>query len=62
MMTCLVNDCTGFRTPAPCCLYCSERERCPDRCHKTDNTNCGRINNDDCKGISEKNNKDPQRD
>ena len=40
MKTCLINDCTGFVAPAPCCLDCSERDVCPDRCPKTETTFC----------------------
>lgn len=37
---CLINDCTDFKSPAPCCLDCEERQRCPDRCHKKETTFC----------------------
>ena len=40
MRTCLINDCTGFQGVAPCCLDCSERDVCPDRCYKTDTIYC----------------------
>lgn len=40
MRMCLINDCTGFVGIAPCCLDCSERDVCPDRCHKTDTIYC----------------------
>lgn len=60
---CLINDCTGFVGVAPCCLDCAERQRCPDRCPRTETTFCvGVMKEDDCKGISEANNKDPERD
>lgn len=36
MRLCLINDCTGFKDIAPCCLDCDERERCPDRRQKND--------------------------
>ena len=56
---CLINDCTGFKTVAPCCMYCSEREQCPDRCQRTETIYCvGVLNDNDCKGISQKNNQD----
>lgn len=61
MRTCLINDCTGFVAPAPCCLDCPERDVCPDRCPKTETIYCVGVI-DDCKGISEKNNQDTQRD
>lgn len=63
MRMCLINDCTGFVGPAPCCLDCDQRDRCPDKCQKKETVYCvGVMNDNDCKGISEKNNKDPQRD
>ena len=40
MRTCLLNDCTGFVGVAPCCLDCSERDVCPDRCPKTETIYC----------------------
>ena len=40
MRMCLINDCTGFQGIAPCCLDCSERDRCPDRCPKTETIYC----------------------
>ena len=50
MRTCLINDCTGFVGIAPCCLDCSERDVCPDRCHKRDTTYCvGVLTNDENK-------------
>ena len=54
MMTCRINDCTGFKTVAPCCLYCSERDVCPDRCPKMDNTNCGKITENEYKNTDSK--------
>lgn len=39
MRRCVINDCTGFKTIAPCCLDCVEHD-CPDRCVKTDTTFC----------------------
>ena len=62
MKTCLINDCTGFVAPAPCCLDCSERDVCPDRCPRTETTYCVGVIENDCKGISEKNSKDKERD
>lgn len=60
---CLINDCTGFVGVAPCCIDCAERQQCPDRYQKTETTFCvGVMKEDDCKGISEANNKDPERD
>ena len=38
--TCLINDCTGFKAPAPCCLDCDQRDQCPDRCWRTETTFC----------------------
>ena len=56
---CLINDCTGFRAPAPCCLDCDQREQCPDRCQRVETIYCvGVLNDNDCKGISQKNNQD----
>lgn len=40
MKRCVLNDCTGFKTVAPCCRDCPERERCPDRCPKSDAEFC----------------------
>ena len=37
---CLINDCTGFVGVAPCCLDCAERQRCPDKCPRTETTFC----------------------
>jgi len=63
MRKCLLNDCTGFVAPAPCCLDCDDRDICPDRCHKTTTIYCvGVIEDHDCKGIPQKNNQDTQRD
>jgi hypothetical protein len=47
MKQCLINDCTGFVAPAPCCLDCDDRDICPDRCPKTTTIYCvGVIDND----------------
>ena len=62
MRTCLINDCTGFVGIAPCCLDCPEHDKCPDRCHKTDTIYCVGVLTNDCKGISQTNNQDTQRD
>ena len=62
MRKCWINDCTGFNGQAPCCLDCSEHDVCPDRCPKTETTFCVGVLENDCKGISEKNNQDPERD
>ena len=64
MRRCLINDCNcNEHDPAPCCLDCDDRAVCPDRCPRTETTFCvGVLKEDDCKGISEKNNKDPERD
>ena len=40
MRICLINDCTGFKSPAPCCLDCAERQQCPDKCPRTEMTFC----------------------
>lgn len=40
MRMCLINDCTSFQGVAPCCLDCSERDACPDRCPRTETTYC----------------------
>ena len=64
MRMCLINDCNiNSREPAMCCLDCHDRQQCPDKCPRTETTYCvGVLKEDDCKGISEKNNKDPERD
>ena len=63
MRMCLINDCTGFVGAAPCCLDCAERQQCPDKCQRAATTYCvGVMKEDDCKGIFEANNKDPERD
>lgn len=36
MRKCVLNDCTGFKSVAPCCFECEEKDRCPDRCWKVD--------------------------
>ena len=61
MRQCLINDCTSFVAPAPCCLDCPDRSECPDRCYKRDTIYCVGVI-DDCKGISQTNNQDTQRD
>lgn len=40
MRRCVLNDCTDFRSVAPCCLDCPNSARCPDRCGKKDTTYC----------------------
>ena len=41
MRQCVINDCNcNNPDPAPCCLDCSERDVCPDRCPKTETTYC----------------------
>lgn len=62
MRTCLINDCTGFVGVAPCCLDCAERQQCPDKCPRTETTFCVGVLENDCKGIFEKNDQDPERD
>ena len=62
MKQCLLNDCTGFVGVAPCCLDCGERDVCPDRCPKTNTIYCVGVIEHDCKGISQTNNQDTQRD
>jgi hypothetical protein len=59
---CLINDCTGFVGVAPCCLDCADRQRCPDKCPRTETTFCVGVLENDCKGISEKSDQDPERD
>jgi len=49
MRMCLINDCTGFVGVAPCCLDCAERQRCPDKCPRTETTFCVGVINDDSK-------------
>ena len=60
MRRCVLNDCNcNEPEPAPCCLDCPERQRCPDVCPRKETTFCvGVINDNDCKGISQKNNQD----
>lgn len=60
MRRCLLNDCNCREPePAPCCLDCDQREQCPDRCQRTETIYCvGVLNDNDCKGISQKNNQD----
>ena len=53
MRTCLINDCTGFVGIAPCCLDCAERQRCPDRCPKTETIYCVGVIEDDSKRVFE---------
>lgn len=48
MRKCVLNDCTGFKSVAPCCLDCPHRDRCPDKCAKaergsTDTTFCASM-------------------
>ena len=63
MRMCLINDCNiNSRSPAMCCLDCPDRKRCPDKCPRTETTFCVGVLENDCKGISEANNKDPERD
>ena len=52
MRTCLINDCTGFVAPAPCCLDCDDRDICPDRCPRSETTYCVGVLENDCKRIS----------
>lgn len=47
MRMCLINDCTGFKAPAPCCLDCDQRDQCPDRCHKKESVFCIGVIEDD---------------
>ena len=53
MTMCMINDCTGFVDVAPCCLDCPDREHCPDRCNKTENTFCVGVINDSKRDITE---------
>lgn len=53
MRTCLINDCTGYVSPAPRCLDCSERDVCPDRCPKTETIYCVGVIENDGKRVSE---------
>ena len=62
MRMCLINDCTGLVGVAPCCLDCAERQRCPDKCPRTETTFCVGVLENDRKGISEKSDQDPERD
>ena len=53
MRLCVINDCNcNSPDPAPCCLACSERDVCPDRCPRTDNIYCVGVIENDGKGIS----------
>ena len=40
MKSCMINDCTGFDTVAPCCLDCPKRIECPDRCPRKEAVFC----------------------
>ena len=40
MRICYINDCTGFKGVAPCCLDCPEKETCPDRCSRKESIHC----------------------
>lgn len=63
MRRCLINDCNiNEPEPALCCLDCGDRDICPDRCPRTETTFCVGALENDCKGISEKSNQDPERD
>lgn len=63
MRRCVINDCNcNSPDPAPCCLDCGDRDICPDRCPRTETTFCVGVLENDCKGISEKSNQDPERD
>ena len=63
MRRCLINDCNcNEQDPAPCCLDCDDRAVCPDRCPKSNTTYCVGVIENDGKGISEKNDQDPERD
>jgi hypothetical protein len=63
MRMCLINDCNiNSRSPAMCCLDCPDRQRCPDKCPRTETTFCVGVLENDCKGISEKSDQDPERD
>lgn len=61
-MKCLLNDCTGFEGIAPCCLYCDQREACPDRCPKSETTYCVGVIDDDSKRVSDDVQADKKRD
>lgn len=52
MRMCLINDCTGFESVAPCCLDCPDHDQCPDRCPKKDVTDCVGVIDDDIKRVS----------
>lgn len=53
MRRCILNDCTGFKSIALCCLDCPERTICPDRCQKSETTFCvGLIEENDDKDKS----------
>ena len=45
-----------------CCLDCPDRQQCPDKCPRTETTFCIGVLENDCKGISEKSDQDPERD
>ena len=53
MRGCIINDCTGFKTLAPCCLDCPERQRCPDVCPVKEVTFCVGVIDYDGKRVSE---------
>ena len=54
MRHCVLNDCTGFKSVALCCLDCPERTICPDRCNKTDTTHCVLLIEDNDNNDSER--------
>lgn len=42
MRRCLINDCNiNEPEPALCCLDCGDRDICPDRCPRSEDTFCG---------------------
>ena len=63
MRMCWINDCNiNNPEPAQCCFDCGDKDICPDRCPRTETTFCVGVLENDCKGISEKSNQDPERD
>ena len=53
MRRCALNDCNiNEPDPALCCLDCSDREQCPDRCPRTETTFCVGVIDYDGKRIS----------
>lgn len=40
MRYCRLNDCDNYRSIRPCCLYCGEKNECPEKCRRKDMEKC----------------------